>query len=145
MMNSATRFPKIHCPVHGKSNGRVVRQHQVSSVAFSPDGSVLAIGGGVGPRALTLLDVTADRPVRRDFEGLPHYVSSLDYSPDGRLLGAASTTPEFCLAWDVASGRRVFAAEARQGSYGVQVRFAADGRLVSWCPERGRLQWWDVA
>jgi WD40 repeat protein len=66
----------------------------VPRFAFSPDGSVLAVGEGVGfevasPSGLRLFDVTTGRevPILKGHTGV---IFNVAFSPDGRLLATAS-------------------------------------------------------
>lgn len=66
----------------------------VPRFAFSPDGSVLAVGEGIGfefasPSGLRLLDVATGREVSM-LTGHEGVIMDVAFSPDGRLLATAS-------------------------------------------------------
>jgi WD40 repeat protein len=75
----------------------------VSSIAFSPDGQLVAIGDGIGVHYVW--DVASRRLLRTIDEdtGLD---TSLAFSPDGKLLARASKNAIINL-WDVPTWRLV--------------------------------------
>jgi WD40 repeat protein len=110
------------------------------SLAFSPDGKILAVGGD---KAVTLLDVATQKEVRRFRTGM---VCSVAFSPDGRSLAAGGVTRSGegeLRVWDLSTGTsRNFKGHASQITC---VVFGPDGKtLVS-----GGLGWrimvWNVA
>src|SRR5207247_738768 len=82
-------------------------QSAVLAMAFSPDGRVLATGGGGGSakRAgeLRLWNVSSRREVTR-LGPNPSTVSRVEFSPDGRVLAAGAEDGSVGL-WDVAARR----------------------------------------
>src|SRR5262249_6018871 len=80
--------------LHDRDTGRLVRTidsggQSVASVAFSPEGPLLAISGSIGARGdggffLALWDTDADRELVRR-EGTKPFGAPV-FSPDGRLL-----------------------------------------------------------
>jgi WD40 repeat protein/mono/diheme cytochrome c family protein len=76
----------------------------ITSLAFSPDGSLLAVSGY---REVLLIPAGSNLPARR-LGGLSERIQSLVFSPDGNLLIAAGGTParfgevQF---WDVRAGK----------------------------------------
>ena len=76
----------------------------ITSLTFSPDGTLLAVGGY---REVLLIPVEASAPSKR-LVGLSERIHSLAFTPDGSLLVAAGGTParfgevQF---WDLSSAR----------------------------------------
>jgi hypothetical protein len=112
--------------------------HQVSAVAFAPDGKTLAWGEQKG---IHFWDVATTREVRQI--AVEHWVNHLAFSPDGKtVMGVYGNTIR---RWDVSTGR-----ELGQGFGHLDevtfVGFAADGKtLVSASREDYTVRFWDLA
>lgn len=75
----------------------------VYSVAFSPDGKILASGGLGG--TVWLWDVSTGREVRA-LSGHSASVQSVAFSPDGKSIASCGMDKTIQL-WDVASGKEL--------------------------------------
>lgn len=86
-------------------DGQKVRQiidtgaEPASELDFSPDGRLLAVGGGSVSDVIYLYDIESGRVVRRLF-GHEGHVSGIEFSPDGRYLSSGDDTGEVRL-WDL--------------------------------------------
>ncbi len=81
----------------------------VMSVAFAPDGRMLASGSN--DSTIKLWDVASGREVRT-LSGHTSDVWSVAFSPDGRTLASGSRDKTIKL-WDVASGQLIRSLERR--------------------------------
>src|SRR5262249_40813277 len=73
--------------------------HGVTSLAFAPNGNILAIGGNRNGRGKLLLwDVTKGEELAL-LPGQSGYIITLSFSPDGTLLAAGSEGGEVTI-WD---------------------------------------------
>ena len=106
-----------------------------SSVAFSPDGKLLASG-------FKVWDVASGQEVRT-LKGLTSSVNSVAFSPDGKLLASGSEDSTVIL-WDVASGKKVNTL-ARHTSSVTSVAFSPDGKLLASGSGDNTVVLWDVA
>jgi WD40 repeat protein len=112
----------------------------VNSVAFSPDGRLLASGSN--DTTIKLWDVATGREVRT-LTGHMLEVTSVAFSPDGRLLASGSCDYTIKL-WEVASGREVRTLTGHGGSVR-SVAFSPDGRLLASGADDGKIKLWEVA
>jgi WD40 repeat protein len=86
----------------------------VGSVAFSPDGTIMAIGGVDG--AVQLWDVATHRPIGSPLTGGGGVVESVAFSPDGKTLAVRSgnhATRLLDVAYLVAGARYLCASAGR--------------------------------
>jgi WD40 repeat protein len=106
--------------------------------AFSADGKHLACADRKGIR---LLETDAFTEVRR-FEALTEDARGIAFSADGRLLATAQD--HTVAVWDVATGKRLNALPAHQGTV-YSLAFTPDGASVVSGSEDGAAIVWDVA
>lgn len=99
----------------------------VWSVAFSPDGRLLAAGCAGGPRAsLVLFDL--ERGTRRDLDGHPGaQVAHVTFDARGERLASSAFDTSVAL-WEVSTGREL--ARLRALFQPMRAHFSADGRRV---------------
>jgi RNA polymerase sigma factor (sigma-70 family) len=86
----------------GKELRQVNHDGGVWRLAFSPDGTVLATGGG-NARFWDAATGKLLRVVERDADG---HIEALAFSPDGKTLAAARSNSHVVSLWDAASGKR---------------------------------------
>ncbi len=134
--NSAIRLWDISDPQKPKLLGSPLMEHSgsVMSVAFSPDGSILASGGG--DPYLILWDVSnPERPtiIGQPLKGHSDTVRGVDFSPDGKLLASGSDDGTIIL-WSVSNPETpVPIGEPLKWVLGAvhSVTFSPDGRLLA--------------
>ncbi|MGQ9928158.1 MAG: protein kinase domain-containing protein [Chloroflexaceae bacterium] len=113
----------------------------ISALAFSPDGQLLA-SGAQDEREVILWNLATGQEVRR-LRGHDGWIRSLAFSPDGRILASGSTDTTIIL-WDVASGRRLRALEGHTDFLG-NLAFSPDGASLASASRDGTVRLWDVA
>jgi WD40 repeat protein len=109
--------------------GRVDPPDRYTNAAFSPDGTVLAIGYDRGK--IELWDV-GTLALRETLLGHTTVISGLAFSPDGRTLVSGSFDLTARL-WDVATGEELLTLGAPPGASLRQPRFSPDGRTLGFC------------
>jgi WD40 repeat protein len=96
-------FPPIRDQLNFESSNIIPAQAPVNSLAFSPDGKILATGTDAFNGSFRLWDVPSRRPISPPIS-VPRSVNSLTFNPQGNILAVGSTDGTFSL-WDVASQR----------------------------------------
>ncbi len=131
---SKTKLPDIKPVVPVKA--------AISSLAFQPDGSVMALGGY---KNIELIDKNGQTIAK--LEGCANQVRGLAFSPDGRLLAAAGGNPgQFgeIKIWSVADRQELQSIRGhRDNIFGIA--FSPDGKMLATCSYDRMVKLWDVA
>ncbi len=125
------------------ASGRKVRtisqptSGMVKSIAFSPDGGLLACGGSRSrgddvPAGEVMIWETDSGKESATLEAPPGDVQRVAFSPDGRSLAAASDqlVRGAMVVWDVATGRERYSADALPAG-ALDLAYSPDGRLLA--------------
>jgi WD40 repeat protein len=118
----------------------------VNTIAFSPDGKMLASADCVG--AIRLWDTGAGKALAT-FTHEPIRAWSLAFSPNGKML--ASSSPSRVMLWEVLTGKRraVIAMGGQESNSvgqhaGCPVVFSPDGRTLACAAAGGAVRLWDT-
>jgi WD40 repeat protein len=128
----------------GAHVGRFEGLHdQVRSVAFSPDGSLIAAGGGTpGAFGEIVLYESATGKVRTRLDGHRDFVYHVAFSPDGGRL-ASCGYDRLIRIWDTGSGKlTAVLKEHTEAVYAVV--FSDDGRLLASAAADRSVKIWKV-
>jgi WD40 repeat protein len=116
---------------------------QPSTVAFSPDGGLLAVGGG-GFSYLYLWDTrTGKERWRASQTASQGFAQSVAFSPDGRMLAVGLLSEATVQLLEVATGKERARLEGHRGRVW-SVTFSPDGRLLVSAGDDGAPLVWDV-
>src|SRR5207245_3166098 len=113
----------------------------IETVAFSPDGRLLATG--TYEPALRLWDVASGKLIHRFDASTAGSFNAVAFSPDGRMLAANNPRAPSILLWEVATWqerRRIF---GHRGGV-VSLCFSPDGRRLASGSKDGTAMVWDV-
>ena len=110
----------------------------VNSVAFSPDGKILAVGDAAGH--ITLWSVTSRSRIAALDEGSP--VNSVAFSPDGQTLAVGDRDGHISL-WQVSSHQRTVTLP--DGSNVGAVSFSPGGLTLASGDALGDVNTWDLS
>jgi WD40 repeat protein len=119
------------------------------SIAFTPDGRVMAVGEGFN---VTTFDVTnKSAPVRLTSVPLTDYTgysaTSLEFSPDGRTLAVGTSDRGITMLWDAADPSQPHRIGILPGisSQVLWSSFSPDGRTLATSGLNNSVVLWDVA
>ncbi len=115
-------------------------------IALSPDGQLIASGGGIGPsRAIHLWQVATGKEVRTLQDPDVVDVYALAFSPDGKMLASGGFGQSIDMKlWDAATGRLLWRAKGHQNWVSF-LTFSPDGKTLASGGEDGVVRLWEAA
>jgi WD40 repeat protein len=124
-------------------SGRIIQtsdgwQQGIRTLAFSPDGKVLA--GGAGPR-LRIWDIEGNREIALHKRGTKHF-QGLAFTADGRYLATVSND-ETVRIWETRSWQEHTTFTWEIGKL-LNIAFAPDGLRAAAGSDKGKIVIWDV-
>lgn len=149
-----------HIELYNLATGKLLVELQtqigyINSIAFSPDGKLIAAGGGIYPdrRGVQIWDV-ATQQLLLELDDFDEAVRSLAFSPNGAILATADGHPwsggGSAKIWDVKSGALLaeLTVQGKIDQLYIQafsdIAFNPDGTLLAAINADGKVQFWDV-
>jgi WD40 repeat protein len=113
----------------------------IYSIAFSPDGQLLATGGD---NNLICLWQIADGQPRQFLRGHTSRVWSLAWSPDSQMLASGSEDQWGVRLWDVKTGNCLVILQGDRSHPTKSVTWHPDGQILASCGDSNQIWVWDV-
>ncbi len=124
-------------PVIFRTPNRADHLGAVTTVAFSPDGEILASGSA--DETVVLWHVASGEP-KKTLKSHTNGVTSVAFSPDGKIF-ASGSHDRLVILWDIASGRPINTLKGHTNSV-TSVAFSPDGKtLASGSADRSVILW----
>jgi WD40 repeat protein len=120
---------------------RDVPSIRISSLAFAPGGSSLAVGCDSG--TIQLWDIATAKEKAR-FKGTAGSILSLAFSADGKTLAAGNFRDSTVSLWDLATGQTIGTLKGHKKNI-VSLAFSPDGKLLVSGSIDGTVRLWDPA
>lgn len=124
--------------LEGEAQPHRISQGEFRSLAFSPDGRLLAASG----QTQVLLFEVETGSVRQILEVVGHFPVRIAFSPDGQLLASVGANPELQI-WDVRSGEALAALDSGSGM-SFALAFSPDGGILASGGDSGKIKLWLV-
>ena len=112
----------------------------VNSVAYSPDGKLLASGGSDG--VIKLWHVPTGSELRA-LSGHADAVRSVAFSPDGKVIASGSADQTIIL-WDALSGRQLRSLKGHTAGI-LSIAFNSNGQTLASSADDQKIKVWDIA
>lgn len=114
----------------------------LTALAYSPDGRLVATGGGGGDATVRVWDVAAGKQVAH-LRGEIFDITCVRFSPDGKQIVSADSSGVARL-WDWATGREARALSDHK-PWLHAVAFSPDGKRLATGDDAGVIRLWDIA
>ncbi len=108
--------------------GGLMHNGEVNSLAYSPDGGLLAAGVAEAGNGMVYIWDVAQQTIIRSFWAHPYSVPSMAFSPTGQFL-ATGAVDRSVKVWQVSNGRLL--ETLAQDGQGTSVIFSKDGSLLA--------------